>query len=159
MADIDAASLGLPESTNEREPLTDIGKRYIELRKRRNDLKAQFEEIEAETKALNAYMTERFLEEDVRSLVVMGKNLHLHTAEWGSAVDEDTAGMRAALKSDESTAWLVKDAVNAKTLQSWILEQERDPQTMGRILPDHVKNHMKVVEKTDVRMTIAKAKK
>jgi len=79
-------------------------------------------------------------------------------SEKDDAEDDDDAGDKTAaiatLKA-QGLGWMVKEAVNVKTLTSWVRELPVDPETKMPVLPPELEKAISIFIKEDIGVTKA----
>lgn len=135
------------------EAVTDTGlqplKRYAQLANRRRELKDELETIESELNGA-AEIVLRLMEEiGLGPFTIDGLTVYLRHQIWASATDVP------ALAGYADTAEFVKPTVNGNTMSAWVRELPRTDEGLP-ILPDEIKDAVKVTEKSTVENRKAK---
>lgn len=139
----------LDEMTNKEAMETDQGLSqqlvaFVELDKRKRELKTQLARVKDELSSLEAPLLRHFENAGMQRTTVNGTTVYIMRAVRSSAKDIE------ALRDYEATAFMVKETVHAGTLSSWVNEQPNDDQGMPTIPPE-LKDAIKVNEMFSLR--------
>lgn len=135
--------------------------RLVELRKRRDELKAMLDEVVKEEDALSLALAETFAEEAVQSisLKALGATLYRHRTLQASLVPDSDEGERTYARAYEALvnaglSWMIKPRVMPQTLTAWVKENEKS----GHDLPPGLAEVISTYEEYRIRVQLNGAK-
>lgn len=142
---------------------TAIVREYIQLRTRKDALDAELKDVNPKVEALAARVLEDMADDGVTQIKIDGLTISRRKTLWGSAPDMEDGEknydlMFTALLASPDTAGLVKSNVNAQSLSSFLKELPVDKATDLPILPEHLKDAIKVTKRYGISILGLKAK-
>ena len=128
--------------------------RYINLDKKKKDLKSKLEDIQQQIRDLEITLLAEFEAEGMSKASVGGHTLWLDHKIWASA-GGDMPGAVAALKAAGEDD-LVKESINRNTLSAWVRERApsalSSPEEIQAALPAGLSEAIKVTETNNIRV-------
>lgn len=122
----------------------ELVKRYVELKKELDSVKAEESSLRQDLSALEEQITEGFIEDGVQRMTVDGKTVYLHNRKFFGFLPElKEQGVAAAVQF-----WPHLRTVNAQSLQAALSEYE---DAEGDI-PDELKGLVKQTEVVSLRV-------
>ena len=130
-------------------------RRYVELDKRKADLKAELSDINSEMDTLEEVLLTQFEQDGIQNMNIDGRTVYLHRQLWASAEDKDNERATQALKA-AGLGDMVAERFNTQTLSSWVREQvaladDDDLDDLFDALPDEFRGAIKVAERHQLR--------
>ena len=99
---------------------------YVDLHQRKNELELEEKEVKARLEVLEAEVLEQFMELGVSQMKIPngGPTVYLQGETFASLISDKARAHEVMERHD--LGYMIKPNVNAQTLRSWVIEQDRN---------------------------------
>lgn len=127
--------------------------RMIDLARKRKELEEEIDKIKKESRKLGEVVREAIEQYEMDTKLKMdGGTVYQQTLITGSPINGDKGSLSRALETIAPE--LIRPGYDSRDLNAWVKEFPQDPETMERVIPEGLKEVLKVNEVTQIKVLL-----